>query len=135
MKKTFAILGAAVLFSPVAATAATYNYVDMTGMVESIEANSPMAAMALATDIHPRSGVAIDQGLLDEGDDVAIGGSGDASMGGTAGTYHYVTVNGEVNTVSASSASQVMMMSDIHPHSGVAADQGLLNDGMDVPGA
>lgn len=133
MKKAFAMLGAAVLLSPVAATAATYNYVDTMGNVDSVEANSPMAAMAIAGDIHPRSGVALDDGDLDSG--TAIGGSGDASVsGGTPGTYHYVTVNGEVNTVSASSASQVMMMSDIHPHSGVAVDQGILQDGTDVPG-
>jgi hypothetical protein len=131
MKKVFAMLGAAVLISPVVATAATYNYVDMTGMVESIEASSPMQAMTLATDIHPRSGVALDEDDMDAG--TAIGGSGDTS-GGTANTYHYVTVDGEVKTVSAPSAAQVLMMSDIHPHSGVAVDEGLLDEGTDVPG-
>lgn len=133
MKTTFAVLGATVLLLPAAATAATFNYVDSMGMVRSIEADSSMQAIANAPNIHPRSGVAIDRGLVDVGDDVAVGGSGDASMSGS-NRYHYVTVNGEVRTVTANSAMEVLNMNDIHPHSGAAVDTGMIEAGMDVPG-
>lgn len=53
-----------------------------------------------------------------------------------AATYHYVTVEGDVEAVEANTAAEALMTApNIHPNSGVAIDRGLLeeNDDVDVP--
>ena len=52
-----------------------------------------------------------------------------------AATYHYVSVEGDVEAVEANSAAEALMTApNIHPNSGVAIDRGFLeaNDDVDV---
>jgi major membrane immunogen (membrane-anchored lipoprotein) len=123
MKTTFAVLGAAILLSP-AVMAATYSYVDAQGMVRSTQADSAAQALTVSN-IHPRSGVAIESGAM-------IGGSVDATNPDES-MYAYVDTTGTIRMVSADSAAEALMTSGIHPHSGVAANANV-NVGADVPG-
>ncbi len=71
MKKLLALSLLGVFGLPLISSAATYHYVDVTGTVQSVEASSAAHALAyvtsLPTTIH--TGVALDLGVLDAGDD------------------------------------------------------------------
>jgi hypothetical protein len=56
--------------SVLGASSDEYHYVDMTGTVRTVTATNAVDAFNLATDIALHSGVAVDVGLLDEGDTV-----------------------------------------------------------------
>lgn len=50
-----------------------------------------------------------------------------------AQTYHYVSVEGDIEAIEADTAAEALVMApDIHPNSGVAEDRGLLEEGMDA---
>ena len=126
--KTGLFLSAALLLLPLATFAATYDYIDANGIVQSVQATSAADAMAKAINIDSHSGVKLDAGLLDVGDTVGgVGGAGD-----TSGTqlYHYIDRNGVVQDVRAHSASEAMSLAvNMDPHSGVKLDRGLLQQG------
>lgn len=132
--KTFALIGTLALFAaPAAVLAQEYHYIDMTGTVQTIEASSASSALQNAPGIAPTSGVAVDRGLLDEGDSV-LGVSGE--VGGSGGNeYHYVDVTGTVQTLPAVSAQAALQNAPgIAPTSGVAVDLGVLDEGDSVLG-
>jgi hypothetical protein len=114
---------------PMLSYAATFHYVDLTGEIGSIEAPNASVALATAPDIHPNSGVVLDAGLLEEGDNAfAFGVGGDADVAGVSIsvvsdgliTFQYVDVNGDVDSVEARNATEAMLLADnIHPNSGV----------------
>lgn len=114
---TFALL-AGIATLPLTSLAATYYYVDTTSEVGSVEANSASQALVASdADRAPHSGVVIDRGFLETGDDVQ-GEVAGASTGLTL--YDYVDVFGKVEDVAAVNAEQALMLAaDIHPHSGV----------------
>lgn len=115
MKETL-IVAALLLGSPAIMFAATYNYVDVSGNVQTVVAGSASEAMADATNIHPRSGVAIASGAF-----VDVGGSAEAPVvsGGTM-TYQYVNTSGEIVDVEAMNALQAFDRAvNIAPRSGV----------------
>ena len=107
------VLGA-LLFSSVA-SAATYLYVNTSGNVQSIEANNPTQAMAVAPNLAVHSGV-----MLVGGTPLAVGGIGGADVSVTSNTYLYVDTNGNVRTVFANNSTQAMAIAPNKAlHSGV----------------
>lgn len=112
--KTFALLiSGAVLALPALTFASTYHYVDMSGEVQDVEANTSAEALTLSqADRAPDSGVALDLGVIDEGDMVV--------NVDYQNTYQYVATDGDVEFVTATSAEAALMIpSDIAPTSGV----------------
>jgi hypothetical protein len=135
------ILVAAAVLLPAASFAATYNYVDTSGSVRTVSADSATAAIAVAPDRAAHSGVAIDNGVVagsvaGASTSAGTGTPGVPSTGLAAnGNYDYVNVSGMVKTVSAGSPQEALFAAgDIAMHSGVAADTGTLQDGTTVPG-
>jgi hypothetical protein len=154
-------LAAALALVPAIGSAATYHYVDTSGTVRSVEADSAAEAFARADGIAANSGVALDlTGDIDNGEHVlgvstetdynagaVLGASTDngwASMDGglvlgaaTDGdneNYHYVDQSGVVRTVSAPSAyAAFSVATNIDEHSGVKLDLGQLDAGEVVP--
>lgn len=126
--KTGLFLSTALLLLPLASFAATYDYIDANGIVQSVQAGSANEAMARATNMDLHSGVKLDAGALDVGDNVfGVGGSGDAS--GTH-LYHYIDRNGIVQDVRARNEVEAMGLAvNMDPHSGVKLDQGMLQQG------
>lgn len=128
-------LAALSLFAvPAIGFAAEYHYVDTSGTVQTINASNASEALAMPSDMAPTSGVALDVGVLDEGDTVV--GSVSGETGGSGGLeYHYVDTSGTVQTIPAVSAEAALMNAPgIAPTSGVALDQGQLEDGDSVLG-
>jgi len=114
------LLVAVFLALPIATFAAAYQYVDVSGQVRDVTAASADQAFALAVNIAPNSGVALDTGTVSQGQQVG------SVMGATAVTvtqsnlYQYVSVSGQVKTVAALTPAQALALAtDIAPHSGV----------------
>ena len=124
MKKIL-VIAASMLVVPAISLAATYHYVNVNGQVSDVSAANANQAFALATDIAPHSGVAIDTGTINAGDTVVPAGSGASAptvAGASAATYQYVNVNGQVKTVAAANAASAFALAtDIAPHSGVVS--------------
>ncbi len=135
---------AAVVIVPAVSLAAQYHYVDTTGTVRTITADNATQAFALAVNIAPHSGVAVDTGVLDSGDSV----NGSGSMNTTTvvvvpnmthapvpNLYHYIDITGTVRNVTASSPAEAFALAvNIAPHSGVVVDAGTLANGDSVLG-
>lgn len=132
MQKILIALSAmAALVVPTASFAATYFYVDTGGTVRSVEASSANEALATAPNRAATSGVTLDMGVLDDGDSVVAPGIPNTGSGSV--TYHYVTNANVVESVEADTPSEAFSAAtNISMHSGVALDQGLLDDGVTV---
>ncbi len=109
-------------FLPVASFAATYHYVNVAGITDTVEAPNAQTAIQVAPDIAPTSGVAIDQGYIEPGMDIdnpmfgGVGGDADANLN----AYIYLSVDGTYKTVFALNAQQALSLApDIAPNSGV----------------
>ena len=93
---------------PAVSSAATYHYIDLTGNVVTIEAESAQDALSKANannDVY-HSGVKLDQGMLHTGESFAV-------------TYQYVTAQGTLKTVEAASVDAAFILAtDIAPNSG-----------------
>ncbi len=134
MKYAF-FLALAVGCFPFLSSAATYHYVNTQGVTDTIVAPDAQTALAAAPNIASNSGVAIDEGLIEDGMPVtatavrAAGGVRDTG----GGTYHYVNTQGLTDSVSAPSAAVALQIApNIAVHSGVAIDEGFIEDGMAV---
>lgn len=115
---------------PGIAFAENYFYINTSGSVQAVTAASPEAALALATNKAPRSGVAVDMGVLDVGDSV----SGGQTMS-DGHQYHYIDQSGTVRTITAMSPAHAFSLAvGIASHSGVALDAGVLHAGDSVSG-
>jgi len=102
------LLGVLTVF-PAVSSAAVYHYIDMTGTVQDIEApNSDMAlAMTISSGQVLHSGVKLDQGLLNEGDEFG-------------NVYNYVDIFGNVRGVVAATADAAYILAtNIDPNSGL----------------
>lgn len=120
-----------VLMTPGLIYAATYQYVDRNGDVQMVNADTPMAAIASAPNIGIHSGVALYTDLPQ------LGGTAIVHVSVTSGTYayHYIDINGIVQTVMANNAAEAFSKAvNIGIHSGVALDAGLLETGDTVAG-
>lgn len=122
-------------FIPFLSSAATFHYVNTQGITDSIEAASAQAALSDAPNIASNSGVALDEGLIEDGTPVypssvvAAGGQ----LPGRSELYHYVTAQGITDSVTAVSAQAALDGApNIAANSGVALDEGLIEDGMVV---
>lgn len=68
----YAFLAAlAVVAIPSLSHAATYHYVNIAGETASVEAPNAETALLIAPNIHPNSGVTLDQGIIEPGVEVA----------------------------------------------------------------
>jgi|GEM_PF-1347167 len=125
---------AALALLPTLSFAATYHYVNTSGEVAAVEAPNAQAALTLPDDIAQNSGVALDLGYLEAGTEV--NGFGYSNNGAQAGVYHYVNAQGYTDTVTAPDANTALVIApDIASNSGVAVDQGLIEDGEYVQSA
>ena len=106
--KKFVLVTLLGLGLPVTSLAATFEYVNASGALQSVAADSPTQALALATNSDPHSGV--------------MQVSGTVSTAGATSSYEYVTQQGTVSTVQANDPSQALTLATgIDPHSGVMA--------------
>lgn len=101
---------------PLAAFASTYDYVNTSGVMQSVVANSADQALALATNIDPHSGVILDTGVV-----VTTTNSGVVVTTTTGGTmFEYVNTAGILETVSAPDSTTAMALAvNRAPNSGV----------------
>ncbi len=94
---------------PFFSLASTYQYVDMSGNIQKVDANDPNQALvetSVQTNDDPHSGVIIDQALPDSIDTVA-------------NIYQYTTISGQTKTVQAATLdSAIMLAPDRNPASG-----------------
>lgn len=112
--------------------AATYFYVDTSGKVSAVEAPNAETAIAIAPDRAIHSGVALDMGYLEEGTDVNAFGYSNDTEGNEL--YHFVNSLGITDSVIAPDAHTALEIApNIHVHSGVAVDRGIIEDGEVVP--
>lgn len=125
--KTMILLAAPLLLTPLASLAATYDYVDTSGTVQAVSANSASAALTTAPNIAVHSGVA-----LADGTPIA-GSSGGAVLGASGTAYNYVDTSGIVQTVTASTpAAAIATAPNISVHSGVTVADGAVIPGVSV---
>jgi hypothetical protein len=104
MKKSL-LLAVIALGLPFAALASTYDYVNTSGSLQSVVADTASQAFALATNIAEHSGVALDMGSFAATSDP---------------TYEYVDLSGNIEIVRAIDAAQALSAAtNIAPHSGV----------------
>ena len=102
-KGILAVIGLVIL--PMSAFAATYEYVNTSGYLETESAVDAAQALAQPTDKAPNSGV-----MLVSSDPVTVG----------VGLYEYVNTSGFLETVTANSSAQALLIApDIAPNSGV----------------
>jgi hypothetical protein len=139
MNKALLLGAAALALVPFTSMAATYHYVNTSGETASVEAPDAQTALAIAPDRHPNSGVAIDEGMIDDGEDVtapAASASGDTSLYGTGGadTYSYVNQAGVTAMVTAPNPETALVTApNIDEHSGVVIYVGDIEPGTPVP--
>ena len=99
MNKTLLFAVGFMFALPGLSLAASYHYIDIQGNVQTIEANSgaeALATVALRADaLH--SGVVLDQGVLEEGDDYGI-------------VYAYMSTSGETRTVTAATLDAAYLL-------------------------
>jgi hypothetical protein len=121
MKKLFIVASALALGFPVAAFAATYDYVDTTGTMRTIVADSAAQALAIAPNIALHSGVAIHTGTIASASLPTVLGVS-FTPSGFLHTYQYVDIAGNMRTVQAGSPAEALQIApNIAPNSGVAA--------------
>lgn len=102
------ILGSSIAF------AQSFYYVNTTGTLRSVEADTPTLAIATAPNIAYNSGVIVADEYRDLVDEESFG------TGGGEQTYAYIDRDGDVRTVRANSPSEALAVAqDIAPHSGV----------------
>lgn len=110
MKKGILLPLAGALFAiPAIGFAASYHYISMEGEVKTIEAASATQALTIAhqNGAAQDSGVKVDLGVLDEGED-------------TGNVYMYVDASGNTKSVTAANvAAAFVLATDIAPDSGV----------------
>lgn len=138
MKKLLFLPVLALGLVPFLSDAATYHYVNVEGETAAVEAPNAQAALVLAVDRHPNSGVAIDQGDIEPGMDVTAGvvAGANTSIFGTGGadTYMYVTQTGVTADVVAPNPTVALQIApNIDENSGVVIDDGTLEEGVPVP--
>lgn len=110
MKKQLLALSLVGVFGlPLISSAATYNYVDLSGTVQSFEAATAADALimvsAAGNTIH--SGVALDRPLLEDGEEVG-------------NTYLYVAMDGTIKAVQAATVDAAFVLAvDREPSSGM----------------
>ena len=123
--KTSLLALIALMAVPAVSVAATYHYIDTTGTVRTVEADTAAEAFVEAENIASHSGVAIDMGVLDGGDSVSMT---------STDMYQYVSITGDVQFVSATSPQAALIIpGDIAPHSGVLdTDMGMVPPETDV---
>ncbi len=111
MKKLL-LLSAVAFGLPFAAFAATYNYVNTAGSLQSVQANNADQALALAANIAPHSGVALDTGTVIFAAPLSV------SVGNA--TYEYVNTSGNLQAEQAPNAAMALAGAvNIAPNSGV----------------
>lgn len=121
---------------PAATFAATYHYVDTTGTVRTVEAVNANDAFNHAANIAVHSGVTLDQGLLEAGDQIPVANATGMTASNGMASYRYVDMTGTVREVIAASPNAALMMAtDRDPNSGVLIYQGQVHVGQAVPGA
>ncbi|MBA3789156.1 hypothetical protein H0X32_02030 [Patescibacteria group bacterium] len=99
-----------VLSLPASAFAATYDYVNTSGALQSVVASTPEQALITAPNIALHSGVILDTGT------VVVAPTGTMSL------YEYVAIDGNLSTVQANSPTQAFALAtNIALHSGVMA--------------
>lgn len=127
MKKiTTAFVALAISILPAIAFASTYQYVDNSGNLRTVEANSPTQALATAPNIASHSGVMLaSQGIV-AGATVVVVPTGTTittvTPTNTAGLFHYQYVNtsGNLQSVWANnSAVAIALAANIAYNSGV----------------
>ena len=109
----FAVTALTLGFSGIA-NAATYQYVSTSGVVNSVAANSPTEALAIASNLGLHSGVMLvsDTTEVINGDYVA--------QGQGANVYMYINTSGQVSFVSANSVQEALATAyNLGMHSGV----------------
>lgn len=114
---SLAILGMLFLFASFSgiAYAATYHYVNTSGNIQSVEANSPTEAIAIAPNRTPHSGVMLFSGTALTTTNV---GGNTSSTG--SNLYMFVDANGNLQTVMANNPNEAMTTAlNIGVHSGV----------------
>jgi len=98
------------------AVAATYQYVNTAGNIQSVEADSTSQALAEATNIAPNSGVMLYVGLTT----VVVNNPDNTVSTVPYMTYQYINTVGQVQTITASTADQAFAIAiNIALHSGV----------------
>jgi len=103
------------LLSSSVASAATYLYANTSGNLQSIEANNPTEAMAIAPNIAVHSGV-----MLVSSTPLSIGGIDGVVLSATSNIYLYVDTSGNLRTVVANNSTEAMAIApNIAVHSGV----------------
>jgi hypothetical protein len=93
------LAGGIVLFGPWVTSAATYNYIDLGGMVRSLEANTAEEALALVVAMPNtlHTGVLLDQGILTDGEVYGY-------------TYSYTDAAGTTGVITAESTDAALML-------------------------
>ena len=117
MKKiTTAFVALATMVLPVIALASTYQYVDSSGTLRSVEASSPTEALARASNIGTHSGV-----MLVSSNTVIVPITYPTPIqSGNGNLYQYIDVSGNLRTVRATSAAMALTTApNIASHSGV----------------
>lgn len=153
MTKAF-LLTAALFALPAVSLAATYDYVNTNGQMQSVNADNADAARALAVNIAPNSGVMLDSGTMTQNSGTMTQNNTTTTQGSTtttvvsngtattaasfpSGSYQYVDVNGNVKVIVAGSADAALALAtDIAPHSGVlsiAAAGTAISTSTDIP--
>ena len=96
---TLIVLASMAMFAvlPLATFAATYEYVNTTGSVQSEVANNPTQALSAPANIAPTSGVILVS--TDDSTNVVAYGNN---------TYEYVNTSGNLQTVLANNATQAL---------------------------
>jgi hypothetical protein len=111
-----ALTALAISALPVLALAGTYQYVDVSGNLRSVEANSPTQAIAIAPNIASHSGVM----LAGNSTIVTPVTIPTPIPSGTGSLYQYIDISGNLRTVRATSASMALATApNIASHSGV----------------
>jgi hypothetical protein len=111
---------ALVLAGPGAAYAATYFYLDTSGDVRSVEAESATEARLLATDRDPDSDVSLNRDMLDEDEADEVDEVLDIATSNGEDVYQYVAITGDVMTVVAPDANTAIIVAPQRaPTSGV----------------
>ncbi len=108
-KIIFSMVLAGLFLLGVPTYASSYQYVNTSGDLSVVTADSSTEAIRTAPNIHPNSGVMLLSGV--GGDDANVSGQN---------SYLYMDANGELRTVSASSSEDALSSSvNRHPNSGV----------------
>src|ERR1041385_6406102 len=99
MKNLIVIALGFLIMAPLALFASTYEYVDMHGNIQQVEADNASQALVetSAQNDDPHSGVIIDQALPDSVDTVA-------------NIYQYTTISGQTKTVQAATLDSAIML-------------------------